>query len=143
MKKAFKLISSIATIFIFVACGSSQGSSRGNTSSVEKISNRDVVSINYHYSSEICSSSEFKNYMKEMISFGKDFIFSVESNSVRCETYGKINNGNECNEQDSNNYYSTSCVIALNMEKSNYNKELLKESTTFIAKEVTNMLEAY
>lgn len=140
--KIIRLVFSVATISLLVACGgSSGGDSKSSLTTTEKISSRDVVAINYHYSSEICRSSEFHNYMKNALSFGKDFIFSVENNSVTCATYGKVNNGNECHQQNSKNNYSTSCVVGMNIvNNSNKISKISKGST---AKNATEMIIGY
>jgi hypothetical protein len=143
--KTIKLIFAIATIFLFVACGGGHSNSESSSStSIEKISNHDVISIIYHYSSEICSSSEFKNYMINTLSYyqPKDFITSVESNSVTCATYGKVNNGRECYQEELSNSYNTSCVVAFNSSVSN-NSKMSKIMDNYMAKEAIEMASGY
>jgi len=142
--KTIKLIFAITTIFLFVACGGHSNSESSSSTSIEKISNHDVISIIYHYSSEICSSSEFKNYMINTLSYyqPKDFITSVESNSVTCATYGKVNNGRECGQEELGYSYNTSCVIAFNTSFLNSNK-MSKIMDNYMAKEAIEMASGY
>jgi len=144
--KIVRLTFSVATISLLVACGgSSGGDSQSGMTTTEKISSRDVVAINYNYSPEICSSSDFKKYMINALAHlkPKDFIASVESNSVTCETYGKVNNGRECYEgHDSHDSYRTSCVTAFNTSIANSSK-LSKMSVDYNAKIVIEMANGY
>ena len=143
--KTIKLIFNVASITLFIACGGSHSNNKSSSSiSIEKISNHDVISIIYHYSSEICSSSEFKNYMINTMSYyqPKDFITSVESNSVTCATYGKVNNGRECYEGGLSDSYNTSCVIAFNTSFLN-NSKMSKIMDNYMAKEAIEMASGY
>ena len=146
--KIVKFVFSIATISILVACGGggSSNNSENTTTNIEKISSRDVVTINYNYSPEICKSSDFKRYIMDILSNlkPKDFIASVQSNSVTCKTYGKINNGNECYESHlSDENYRTSCVVALNSPIFKRNNKLLKMSDSAVAKRIIEMANEY
>ena len=144
--KIARLTFSVATISLLVACGGGGGGdSESGMTTTGKIASRDVVSINYNYSPEICSSSDFKKYMINALAHlkPKDFIASVESNSVTCETYGKVNNGRECYESHSNRSYSNSCVTAFNSSLFRNSNKLSKTINSSFAKNAIEMMEGY
>jgi len=73
---------------------------------------KDIISIVYRYSKNICESQELKDSLALNLGV-RNIITSSESNDVDCTTYDRIDNGSTCAENRDSTEYSldTSCVI--------------------------------
>ena len=113
MFKIIYLILGLLITSLFVGCGSGGGSSSSSSESkIEKILKREHLLINYHYPKEACSLSVLKERLE---SIGATDIITLTTNEyVDCESYGKVNDGEECLIQDLNYYNEPTCVVGMN-----------------------------
>ncbi len=123
MKKLNALLPIIATSFI-VGCGG--GSSN---STVDPMTERDLIGIFYHSPTGMCENVEFQNYLKDSIAaegYVIDYyLFREETNDVSCATYDRAEGITEtggCMTYDlvlddpNFSVYNTSCVIGMDLD---------------------------
>ena len=134
----------IATIFLFVACGSGKDNTTNysNESNRENISNREYVIINYHYPKDYCTNSNLRERLEDIDA--TDIVISVEYNHVTCSTYGKRNDYQECGTIDYNYDNEPTCVVAVN-HSSNYNSYYKSKTTNDIVffEDINNIINSF
>lgn len=114
-----KIILSAATgIFLLVGCGG--GSSSDATTPVDPMESKDAIAIIYHYPAEVCQSDILLSELQANVPEAENFLINVESNTVTCATYGKVD-GVTCETEDAALsdatflQYDTSCVIGFDL----------------------------
>ena len=128
------------SILLLSGCGGG-GSSKGENSIKDKISNKKYVVIMKNMPSDICESKDFKN---ALTSKGFTGIVTQETSNdaVSCETYGKRNDGRECDIADYRDYdYAGSgdvnCVIGFDGMKNDRQEKYIESIDMFDAVETT------
>ncbi len=92
------------------------GSDSGGSSTKSKLKDRDIILIAYNADEQLCKSARFQVLMEEAFPYASAMIFSVESNSVTCATYGRqVSSEGNCQTTNFDSYKDTSCVVGFNV----------------------------
>jgi len=106
-------------IAIFIAIGFS-GCGSSSSKHEKSISSRDNILIYHNYPSNACKV--LKNYYSNR----SNTTVSIESDSITCESYGRVDRGysGNCVEGDTGYSYDTSCVVGFD-NRSNSNQKMI------------------